>query len=143
MLILMCLLQSCYCILLDEEWKIGAMGTLLCRSQPTAARIELWDKKINNRNLAVNLTNIHGFFTIKGKAKEFSRINPYLKIYHRCMNDTRCRKFRMIRVEIPQDYVRTHTRPVQYFDLHTVELLTHKQSALCVEPIKFSFHPII
>uniref|UniRef100_A0A914WD47 Transthyretin-like family protein n=1 Tax=Plectus sambesii TaxID=2011161 RepID=A0A914WD47_9BILA len=77
--------------LFGRTQSVGAKGTLMCGSEPLANTIvKLWDDDTIDMDdqMACVRTDAQGNFEIKGWEKEFTTIDPYLKVYHDCNDKT-------------------------------------------------------
>uniref|UniRef100_A0A1I7SIX1 Transthyretin-like family protein n=1 Tax=Bursaphelenchus xylophilus TaxID=6326 RepID=A0A1I7SIX1_BURXY len=82
------------------------------------------------------VTNKTGIFQLHGHANELliGNIDPQLKIYHECDDKFWCE--RMIRINIPQNYVYNGYRAKRFYDIGTIELSSRlggfeKQERVC------------
>ncbi|VDK57612.1 unnamed protein product [Cylicostephanus goldi] len=108
------------------------MGKLLCNRKPAAGvKIELYEKeicksKLHNelnfhRKLAEVKTDNSGSFAISGTAKELSKIDPQLNIYHNCNYKGPC--YQKLKIKIPSEYISKGKQIKKYFKIN-LELAT-------------------
>ncbi|CAJ0597906.1 unnamed protein product, partial [Cylicocyclus nassatus] len=121
--VLLCLFSSCYCIFgIGHKQTVGIVGKLLCNGKPAAGvKIKLYDKEFFiDRKLAQVKTDNNGSFKISGTAKELSKIDPQLNIYHKCNYKWLC--YKKLRIRIPSKYISKGEQVKQYFNISTLEL---------------------
>ncbi|CAJ0597893.1 unnamed protein product [Cylicocyclus nassatus] len=91
------------------------------RKPATGVKIKLYDvEPLKDRKLAQTKTDKDGSFTISGTAKEFSKIDPQLNIYHKCNYKGPC--YKKLSIKIPSKYISKGEKVKQYLNIHTMEL---------------------
>ncbi|VDM66208.1 unnamed protein product [Strongylus vulgaris] len=160
--ILLCLVPSCYCPLgiFGSMQSVGVMGTLTCQGgRPRRTILRLYEleicgiktTKMFHRKLAETKPDFFGKFKISGSAREVSKIDPRLSIYHRCryigvklahwqkidellimiivLDYHSCSQkllfkpcYKRIRIEIPSEYIASGKVVKKYFDIGKLEL---------------------
>lgn len=109
-IILLVLIPSCYAFLgiFGRQQSVGVIGTLKCNGKPAkGVKVKLYEKELSercsfqaiplaadrqlrfvisvfDRKMAEDKTDGNGWFKVSGTAKEVSKIDPQLNIYHKC-----------------------------------------------------------
>uniref|UniRef100_A0A914WDC4 Uncharacterized protein n=1 Tax=Plectus sambesii TaxID=2011161 RepID=A0A914WDC4_9BILA len=107
------------------RWQsVGVRGTLMCGDKPMPnVYIKLWDEDTLDPDdqMACARSDKDGNFEIKGKTKEITTIDPYLKVYHDCNDKTLfgtvekpCQ--RKWKVKIPSKYITSGENPTTFYD---------------------------
>ncbi|CAJ0584127.1 unnamed protein product, partial [Mesorhabditis spiculigera] len=103
-----------------SRWQAASIkGRLTCNGEPAAnIRLKLYDVDSlpdTDDLMKEGFTGTDGTFTIAGKEKEWTIIDPKLNIYHRCGHDGKC----PIKVEImiPKNFVNDGEVAEKTFDL--------------------------
>ncbi|RCN47707.1 Transthyretin-like family protein [Ancylostoma caninum] len=66
---------------------VGVKGQLRCSNNPVgSASVELYDRELtlDDNLMTSTITNDKGFFSFRGSIRDIWRIEPYLKIWHKC-----------------------------------------------------------
>ncbi|CAJ0597780.1 unnamed protein product [Cylicocyclus nassatus] len=115
----------CYCTLfgfIGTTQSIGVIGRLKCKGVPASGvKMKLEDAEIIfNRKLQQRKTDTDGTFMLTGSAKEWSKIDPKLNIYHKCNYKGRC--YRKLSIYIPKEYIIPGKKAVKYYNIGSLEL---------------------
>uniref|UniRef100_A0AC34G7M1 Transthyretin-like family protein n=1 Tax=Panagrolaimus sp. ES5 TaxID=591445 RepID=A0AC34G7M1_9BILA len=71
--------------------------------------------------MAEGTTDSSGRFSIQGSEKEFTTIDPQLRIFHKCSNaEGRC--YKKASLEIADEYISEGKVPTKFFDVGNLEL---------------------
>ncbi|KHJ98929.1 Transthyretin-like family protein [Oesophagostomum dentatum] len=123
--VLLLLLVPPSCCLLGifgNQQAVGVMGKLLCNGKPAkGVKVKLYEKEMMfDRKLAQGATDANGNFKLSGTAKEISKIDPQLNIYHKCNYKGLC--YKKISIGIPTEYITKGKSANKYFDLGSMDL---------------------
>ncbi|KAK5965989.1 Transthyretin protein 5 [Trichostrongylus colubriformis] len=96
---------------------VAVTGTLRCKGKPASSvSVKLFDKEILlDTKLGEGRTSENGTFYLSGSKREFTDIDPFVKVYHRCDYDGLC--FKRREFEIPKEYITFGPSPNYTFDL--------------------------
>uniref|UniRef100_A0A915CNT7 Transthyretin-like family protein n=1 Tax=Ditylenchus dipsaci TaxID=166011 RepID=A0A915CNT7_9BILA len=104
---------------------VGAKGYLTCDGKPASnVLVKIYDKDrfvSMDDKIANTKTDSRGFFQLQGTAREMTKIDPKLYIYHDC-NDGFKPCQRRVSLMIPDKYVNDGDRPKTLYDAGTIEL---------------------
>ncbi|RCN35398.1 Transthyretin-like family protein [Ancylostoma caninum] len=123
--ILLLLISTCYGLwFIGREQSIGVKGKLVCNGMPAeGVKVKLREKEIFlDRELDQGETDAHGEFKLWGSAREISKIDPQLNIYHKCNYRGPC--YKKLSVGIPSKYIVKGNKVDldKYYDIGTLEL---------------------
>ncbi|CAJ0941286.1 unnamed protein product, partial [Mesorhabditis belari] len=114
----------------------AATGRLLCQGRPipgVLVKMKDWDLLDPDDKMDQTNSDFRGVFLLRGWTKEWSNIEPYVSIYHKCNYNGWCS--RKLSIDLPEQAV-THgsTTPAGIFDLGIIELSTtwDKESYDCI-----------
>ncbi|KAK5980619.1 TransThyretin family domain [Trichostrongylus colubriformis] len=122
-ILILALLPVCHGILgLGRLQSVAVTGTLLCKKKPASkVLVKLFDSDVFlDPELKRGRTDEDGTFLISGWKREFTDIEPYLDIYHKCNYEGYCVKRRTIK--IPEKYIANAPYPNNTFDLGVLKL---------------------
>ncbi|KHJ98930.1 Transthyretin-like family protein [Oesophagostomum dentatum] len=122
-LILLLLIPSCWCILgVGRKQSVGVTGILTCDGKPAkGVKVKLYEKeKLFDRLLAKGRTDENGLFKLSGTAKEITKIDPQVNVYHKCNYRGIC--YKKLRIGIPSKAIVKGKKVDKYYDLGKWEL---------------------
>ncbi|CAJ0579207.1 unnamed protein product, partial [Mesorhabditis spiculigera] len=102
----------------------AATGRLLCNGRPipgVLVKMKDWDLVDPDDKMDQSQSDMRGGFMLRGWTKEWSNIEPYVAIYHKCNYNGWCA--RKLKIDLPVEAV-THgsTTPTGIFDVGIIEL---------------------
>ncbi|KAI1708768.1 transthyretin-like family domain-containing protein [Ditylenchus destructor] len=104
---------------------VGAKGRLTCDGKPAAkVLVKIYDKDrfvSMDDKIASTRTDAQGNFQLQGTAREMSKIDPKLYIFHDC-NDGIMPCQRRVSIIIPDRYVNDGETARQLYDAGSIEL---------------------
>ncbi|KAL7076577.1 hypothetical protein ACQ4LE_004863 [Meloidogyne hapla] len=129
--IIISIISQCNCI-----QSIRINGTLLCKGKPHAeAIIKLYDDDVLNNDdfLAQEVTDVNGYFVISGKATDLGgKIDPIIKIYHRCNYNGKRQCYIRIIKKVPKGFVSDGSTPKKTYNYGTIALENQKGKRKCM-----------
>ncbi|KIH57686.1 Transthyretin-like family protein [Ancylostoma duodenale] len=98
-----------------REQSIAVKGRLLCGTEPASnIRVKLWDEDSG-------YSDSNGEFFLAGATKEFTAMEPILKIYHDC-NDGIKSGVRKLKFGLPDQYISNGLTPLKTVDVGVINL---------------------
>ncbi|CEF70137.1 Transthyretin-like family-containing protein [Strongyloides ratti] len=112
------------CFFIGKTQSVKARGQVFCKTVPTAnVIIKLVEKDYITRNdiLSTTTSDVDGYFKLKGSCKQFSTIDPFLEIHHRCgLYPPNCHG--VVTMEIPKNYITDASEATTWFDAGNIKL---------------------
>ncbi|KAI6196144.1 hypothetical protein M3Y94_01074300 [Aphelenchoides besseyi] len=106
---------------LGRTQSTAVIGRVFCNGNwtETPADVVLWDRDLTDKDdkMGETKTKDHGSFYVQGHEKEFTAIDPEIRIHHTCPEVPSC-----VKVEVPADYITAGLLPTKIFDAGTIEL---------------------
>uniref|UniRef100_A0A7E4VWP1 Transthyretin-like family protein n=1 Tax=Panagrellus redivivus TaxID=6233 RepID=A0A7E4VWP1_PANRE len=108
----------------EQQW-VGVTGKVICGDSPAPdTEIKLWNKNIGfDDQLAEVHSDADGNFQISGGEGAIFEMDVHLKIYTKCDRWLPCG--RIIDFKIPSSYVTRSSGVNNWYDLGTINLMTH------------------
>ncbi|KAL3124273.1 hypothetical protein niasHT_006661 [Heterodera trifolii] len=112
--------------LFGQKQSVTVVGMLKCKGKPSAGtKVKLYDNDhfTTDDLMAQSKTDNYGRFRLGGTAKEITKIDPKLNLYHDCNGDfpfTPCKW--KITIKIPKSYITTGSHAPKVFDIGVLNL---------------------
>ncbi|CAB3409309.1 unnamed protein product [Caenorhabditis bovis] len=101
---------------------VAVSGQLFCDGRPAAGvKVKMYEKEFFlDRKMSEVYTDQNGRFTITGRKREISTIDPKVNVYHKCNYAGIC--YKKFGITIPDNYVTWGYTPDRTYDIGTLNL---------------------
>uniref|UniRef100_A0A1I7UZA7 Transthyretin-like family protein n=1 Tax=Caenorhabditis tropicalis TaxID=1561998 RepID=A0A1I7UZA7_9PELO len=101
---------------------VSVSGRLICDGRPAAGvKVKMYEKEFFlDRKMAEVYTDVNGIFTVTGRKREISTIDPKVNVYHKCNYMGLC--YKKFGITIPDDYITWGNVPERTYDIGTLNL---------------------
>ncbi|KAL6736097.1 hypothetical protein Aduo_006487 [Ancylostoma duodenale] len=117
------LVPSCAALLgIGREQSVAVTGRLICNGVPASGiKVKLYDKELTvDSKMGETHTDYNGVFTLTGRKREMTNIDPKVNIYHRCNYYGPC--YKKLGINIPHNYITDGYSPRSTYNIGTINL---------------------
>ncbi|EYC11811.1 hypothetical protein Y032_0049g1786 [Ancylostoma ceylanicum] len=118
------LLPSCAALFgfIGREQSVAVTGRLICNGVPASGvRVKLYDKELTvDSKMGETRTDSNGIFTLSGRKREVTNIDPKVNIYHKCNYYGFC--YKKLGISIPSNFITDGGSPRSTYNIGTINL---------------------